>query len=331
MKDEARGAAPLHPPEPAARDRLPDVARGLPRGAAGLVASRRTSSLADEVSDELSEIKREIVESRGLVIKTNNLTNALAADLKAINKRQVAFERRAFWNSAGANALFVLVVIAVVALAWDARMDSVQAQTKGTTEKITQLEEERKDMRRKADERAAAESAAAAFYDVVRSERQKEIIDGFEAVRKLPLSRAELSFFQDAVDKAKGELSVKAYQAGLDHLRTGRWHEAAQAFEEALSKKSSGAHIPSAKLSLARSYRKLNRQRDAIPLLMPLSEASPDPEIMDDATFLLAECFIEIQAFNDAKTTLRAFIRRFPDSPLLNDARMALADLSIRH
>ncbi len=314
------------------RPPLPEPARSLPRGtASAAITPRRASSLADEVSDELVEIKREIVESRGLVIKTNNLTNALAADLKSITKRQQSFERRAFWNSWGANALFVLVVIAVVALAWDARMDNVEAKTKGAQEKITTLEEEKNNARKKLDERAAAESAAAAFYEVVRSERQKDIIEGFESLRKMPLSRAEMSFFQDAVDKAKGELSVKAYQAGLDQARTGRWHEAAQSFEEAVSRKSSGAHIPSAKLYLARAYKKLNRQRDAIPLLMPLSEASPDPEVMDDATFLLAECFIEIQAYNDAKTTLRAFIRRFPDSPLLNDARMALADLSIRH
>src|SRR4029079_7443577 len=138
----------------------------------------------EDFDDELRDIKREIVESRGLVIKTNNLTNALAADLKAINKRQAAFERRAFWNSAGANALFVLVVIAVVALAWDARMDSVEAKTKGTTEKIAALEEEKKQARAKADERTAAESAAAAFYEVIRSERQKDIIEGFESLRK---------------------------------------------------------------------------------------------------------------------------------------------------
>jgi len=37
----------------------------------------------DQFDDELREIKREIVESRGLVIKTNNLTNSLAADIKA--------------------------------------------------------------------------------------------------------------------------------------------------------------------------------------------------------------------------------------------------------
>jgi len=315
---------------------MPDPAATRPHPRAGapatsLVAPRRGASLADDVADELLEIKREIVESRGLVIKTNNLTNALAADLKGITKRQAAFERRAFWNSAGANALFVLVVIAVVALAWDARMDNVEAKTKGAQEKAAALEEERKETRRKQDERAAGESAAAAFYEVVRSERQKDIIEGFEAVRKLPLSRAELSFFQDAVDKAKSELSVRAYQTGLDQMRTGRWHDAAQAFEEAVNRKGSGAHVPSAKLNLARAYKKLNRQKDAIPLLMPLSEASPDPEIMDDATFLLAECFMEIQAYNDAKTTLRAFVRRFPESPLLNDARMALADLSIKH
>lgn len=319
LKDE------LRPP-------LPEPARSLPRGtASAAIAPRRATSLAEDMSDELVDIKREIVESRGLVIKTNNLTSALAADLKSITKRQQAFERRAFWNSWGANGLFVIVVIAVVALAWDARMDNVEAKTKGAQEKIAALEEEKKEARRKSEERAAAESAAAAFYETIRSERQKDIIEGFEAVRKMPLSRAELSFFQDAVDKAKGELSVKAYQTGLDQARTGRWHEAAQSFEEAVSRKSSGAHIPSAKLYLARAYRKLNRQRDAIPLLMPLSEASPDPEVMDDATFLLAECFIDIQAYNDAKTTLRAFIRRFPDSPLLNDARMALADLSIKH
>jgi hypothetical protein len=36
-----------------------------------------------ETDEELGEIKREIIESRALVIKTNNLTNALSADVKS--------------------------------------------------------------------------------------------------------------------------------------------------------------------------------------------------------------------------------------------------------
>ena len=285
----------------------------------------------DEVDDELREIKREIVESRGLIIKTNTLTNALAADLKTIAKRQLGFERRAFWNSASANLLFVVVVIGVVKLAWDARVDSVQAETRGSREKLAKLEADLKEIQKRADDRARAESAAAAFYELVRAERRQELIEGFDAVRKEPLSRAELAFFGDAVDRARSELSIKSYQAGLDHMRTGRWHEAVQAFEDAIRQKETAAHTPSARLNLSRAYKKLGRQRDAIPVLVQLSEASPDKEILDDATFLLAECLIDIQAWNDAKSTLRSFIRRFPDSPLVNDARMALADVSVKH
>ncbi|HQK20995.1 MAG TPA: hypothetical protein PLJ27_26265, partial [Polyangiaceae bacterium] len=63
----------------------------------------------DDFDDELREIKREIIESRGLVIKTNNLTNALAADIKSIAKRQQGYERRIVWNSATAYVVFVIV------------------------------------------------------------------------------------------------------------------------------------------------------------------------------------------------------------------------------
>jgi TolA-binding protein len=285
----------------------------------------------DDFDDELRDIKREIVESRGLIIKTNNLTNALAADLKSISRRQLGFERRAFWNSAGANLLFVVVVIGVVKLAWDARIDAVAAETSGAKQKVQKLEKDLDDLKKRGDERTRAESAAAAFYELIRADRRQEIIDGFEAIRKEPLTRAEIAFFTDAVERARAEMSIKSYQLGLDHMRTGRWHEAAVAFEDAVQKKDAAAHGPSARLNLARAYRKLNRQRDAIPMLVHLSEASSDKEVMDDATFLLAECLIDIQAWNDAKTTLRSFIRRFPDSSFINDARMALADLSLKH
>ncbi len=287
--------------------------------------------MTDDFDEELREIKREIVESRGLVIKTNNLTNALAADLKSISKRQLAFERRAFWNSAAAYGLFVVVVVGVVKVAWDARIDSVQSDTKGAREKVAKLEGELKEAQKHNDERVRTESAAAAFYELVRAERRQEIIDGFDALRKEPLTRAELAFFTDAVERARSELSVRSYQMGLDHIRNGRWHEASLALEESIRLKDTAAHSPSARMNLARAYKKLNRQRDAIPILTALSEASPDKEIMDDATLLLAECLIDIQAWNDAKTTLRSFIRRFPDSALINDARMALADITIKH
>lgn len=285
----------------------------------------------DELDEELRDIKREIIESRGLVIKTNNLTNALAADLKSIGKRQRNFERRTFWNSAAANLLFVVVVIGMVKFAWDARVESVSGETRNAKSEVARLTGEVEAMQKAAEARNRAESAAAAFYELMRSGSDKELIEAFDKLRQEKLTRAEMAIFQDAVTKARSELSSSAYHEGLEHVRSGRWHEAVIAFEEALRFNPSATHAPSAQLNLARGYRRLNRQRDAIPMLVKLSEASADSEVLDDAMFLLAECLIDIQAWNDAKTTLRTFVRRYPKSAYVNDAKMALADLSLKH
>src|SRR5579872_2756377 len=85
-----------------------------------------------DADDELREIKREIIESRGLVIKTNNLTNALSADLKSMAKRQQSAERRLVWTSATAYVVFVIVVFVALKFAWDARVDAVRAETEQT-------------------------------------------------------------------------------------------------------------------------------------------------------------------------------------------------------
>jgi TolA-binding protein len=285
----------------------------------------------DDVGEELRDIKREIIESRGLVIKTNNLTNALAADLKSVAKRQIGFERRAFLNSAVVNVLFVVVVLGVVKLAWDARVESVERETRRAEARITGLTEELDRAKKDGDERTRAEGAAATFYELMRSGKKRELIDGYELVRKEPLTRAERAIFRDAVSRASAELSLAAYHAGLDQLKQERWHDAALAFEEALKFDDAASHTPTAQLQLARAYRRLNRQRDAIPMLVKLSEASADPEILDDAMYLLAECLIDVQAWTDAKTTLRSFIRRYPKSSYVNDAKMTLAEISLRH
>ncbi|MEM9691706.1 MAG: tetratricopeptide repeat protein [Myxococcota bacterium] len=295
-------------------------------------AARGTSRAAvDELDVELIEIKREIIESRGLGIKTNNLVNALSADLKSIGRRQQTFERKAFWNSAAANVLFVVVVIAVVKFAWDARVEAVTRETRQSKATIERLEGELQAARARVEHRDQGETAAAAFYELIRAGKERELIDGWDALQGRDLTRAERRFFQDAVNEARSKLSVASYHQGLDHVRSGRWHEAVKNLEDAIRFSSNAAHAPSSKLNLARSYRRLNRQRDAIPILVKLAEASSNADVLDDAMFLLAECLIDIQAWNDAKTTLRTFIRRYPKSAYINDARMTLADLSLKH
>jgi TolA-binding protein len=280
---------------------------------------------------ELEEIKREIVESRSLSIKTNNLINALAADLKSIAKRQQSYERRVFVNSATAYVVTIAVIMGFVKLAWDIRLESVRGESRESRERVDQLEKEIKSLQGRDEAEARVRRRAAEFYQLITLNKRKDLIEGFTEVAKLDLTPTERSVFEAAVERARNELSLIAYQNGLDHARMGRFHEAQQAFRESLKYKTDAAHSPQANLQLGRALVKLGMHRDAIPILMQLAEASPDKEVMDEATLALGMAQVDIQAWNDAKNTLRAFVRRFPNSAHINEARGKLAEISLLH
>jgi TolA-binding protein len=285
-----------------------------------------------EVDDELGEIKREIIESRGLVIKTNNLTNALSADIKSIAKRQQSYERRLSWNSATAYVVFVIVVFTALKFAWDARVDYVTAETQQKTADNDRLRKETREAQKREEDSARAEMKAQAFYELVRQGKRAEVVDSFEGIKNEAISKTELAVFTDAVDRARNELAAQSYQLGQEKARVQRWQEAASAFEDSLRVKDDSALAANAKLGLADAYRHLNRQRDAIPLLTQLTESNlVDKELQDDALYTLAYCQSEIQAWNDAKNTWRALIRRFPDSRFTPEGKLQLAQLSLMH
>jgi len=284
-----------------------------------------------EVDEELAEIKREIIESRGLVIKTNNLTNALSADLKSIAKRQQSYEQRLSWNSATAYIVFVLVVFTALKFAWDARVDSVTAKTQQKTAENERLRKENRDLEKREENAARAEVKAQAFYDLIRLNKRADVVDGFESVKNEPVTKTELAFFADAAVRARTELAREEFLLGQDKTRLQRWQEAATAFEDSLRFKDDSAVAPEAKLGLAEAYRHLSRQRDAVPLLTQFLESSPDKDLEDDALYDLAHCQTDLQAWNDAKSAWRQLIRRFPDSHFVPEARLELAQLSQMH
>ncbi len=280
---------------------------------------------------DLEEIKREIVEGRSLTIKTNNLVNALSADLKSIAKRQQDYERRRVFHSVGAYTVTTLVILWLSRAAMNAQVDSVRAEGRDNQKQVESLQSEVELLRSREEKRTLASQEASRIHQLLRAEKRREFVTELPRTLKLDLSPTEREVFEREGQKVRRELSQLAYLTGIEHARAGRFHEATQSLREALNLEADAPHSPQASYELAKAYRALDQQKSAIYLLMRLTVASPSLDVLDEATLLLAECQTDIELFNDAKETLRTFLRRFPDSPLRNDARIRLSELNLRH
>jgi len=64
---------------------------------------------------DLSELRREVIESRNLVIKTDNLLKNLHAELKQMGRKQELFEKRHMTTSVAAYFLFAALATLVAA------------------------------------------------------------------------------------------------------------------------------------------------------------------------------------------------------------------------
>lgn len=280
-----------------------------------------------EADEEIREIKKEIIESRGLIIKTNNLVNALGADIKSIAKRQAGYERGFTINSWVTYIIIAALSFAGLKLASDAQIREIEAETHTLRTEAGQLRHDLGEETRQAQQRAQAATSAEEFYELVQQQKRHEVVEQYPRISRESLSPAERSFFRDIHDQFRLDLSVEAYQAGLALMRTGRFAEAAEKFQTSMSLRDDATHMPAVKYNLALALRELGRQSEALVYARQVVEQNIDRDLQDDATWLVARCATDLEDLDTAIEALRSLLRRWPRSSFAPEARDALRDL----
>ena len=283
-----------------------------------------------DADDEIREIKTEIIESRGLIIKTNNLTNSLAADIKSIAKRQASYEQRFNLNSAVAYALFAVLSFVGLKMWSDVRINEIDAEKEDLAREVKQLRHDLSEEIRRGEQRDQAEAKAAAFYNLIRQKDYARVVDGYPDMQKEQLSKAETEFFRDTEERFRLELSVQAYQNGVNLMGAGRYAEAAEALRESMRYKEEASHTPAVKMQLARALRALGKAADAQVFAAAVVEQNIDKELQDDAAWLLSQCAEDLGNVDEARKALQTLLRRWPRSSFANDAVRRLNELNQR-
>lgn len=231
-----------------------------------------------EIDKEMQEVKREVVEARNLVIKTDNLLKNLHADLKLVAKKQETFEKRSFISSATALILFA-------ALAAVGAYMFAQSEIRSSAREL-------------AEATSARESSDAALAQAREREQEAkgESDRAFKLYERLNSDDEETRWVAVA-DAAKLEpkhLTALERKALADRSLSLRYEAAAAA------------------LDAGRNSFRRNDFRTANAELDRYFELSPEPE--DAAFLLLGQARHAVRDYKGAVDPLETFLKKAPES-----------------
>jgi TolA-binding protein len=286
----------------------------------------------DSASD-LKEIKKEIIEARGLVIKSNNLTNSLSAEVRSIAKRQAGYERNLSWNSIAAYIIFVVLVFVGVFLIYNQRLSGLTQSIAKEKERADKAEKELAEMKKKNQRTGSKKTEPedlTALYHLIKEGDRQAAIDAFDALDPSAMTSLEAKLLKDAIDGFRSDLSMQHYAKALDLMNSEKYAEAVEEFRTSLQYKSDSGHATAAKIQMANSLRLQGKPREAIAVLQRLLEEHLDRELSDDAYWYLALSHEDAHQKDEARSVLRSLMRQFPDSQYYRAARIRQAELQLR-
>jgi len=284
-----------------------------------------------ESPGELREIKKEIIEARGLIIKSNNLANSLSAEVRSVAKRQASYERHFAWNSIVAYILFAVLAWVGVYLAYNQRNASLEDDLEAVEERAGTAEKELAKLKSASKEGGKTrDEDLTALFDLIHNADRQAAIDAFEALDRERLTPLENKLLERTISDFRNDLSMQHYARGLDLVAQTKYAEAVEEFRKSLEFKPDAGHAKAAKIELANALRLQGKPREAIAILQRLIEEHLDRDLSDDAYWYLALSHNEAHQRDEARSVLRALMRQFPDSQYYRAARIKAAEIQLK-
>lgn len=202
----------------------------------------RTSEGRTEVTQELMSLKREVIESRNLAIKTENLLKVFHSELKAISKKQEGYERKHFLGHVAAYVVIGLLAAggSVLALSLAVASSEQEAERKlaDAREAVARAETAEKQATTTLAARDAVAADAKAAFKLLQSKSRKDQERGLEQVGMLDLNALDelaRSLIQRESAALRENFASEAYQAGMNLYHRTRLREATVELEKYLT------------------------------------------------------------------------------------------------
>lgn len=267
-----------------------------------------------------SELKREILETRNQMIKTDNHVTNLSLDIKAFEKRFDTLEKRARVATLGVH-IMVAVVIGLAAFAitraqWSslkstiAELEGRVAQAESEADqrieamrvRVTQVEQEKQ-------RRAKASELANQILADLNAGREARALDAMTSLEMAALSPLERQAVEEPFTAAREEAAEDAYGAGKRSAESGRDAAAIKELSRSVALDPSGRYSDQARYLLVTALWRQGRYDQVGPLIDALEKTQKDRNLLEELTFIRASALAHAGKKEEAKTLFEKLSR----------------------
>lgn len=294
---------------------------------------KRMMSMADNKPDldrELTEIKREVIEGRNLVIKTDNLLKNLHAELKAVSKRQEEFEKRKLISSGVAYALFAALAVTGAILVSQARVSAAGVDKDRYEKTIAELTLKLDETRKDATERQAAATRAFDVYRLMTERPGDERLQGVEAFAKMDMARVsalEKQALKDRAESLRNEIGQTAFERGKQAFRRNDMGGTVTELTRFMAMNPSPGDRGDAAFFLGVAHNQLRQYEKAVEHLGYFVQENKRSKNRDYAMLLLAHSYEQVGALEKAAETARDALGTYPNSEFGGQLRGRLSSI----
>jgi tetratricopeptide (TPR) repeat protein len=280
----------------------------------------------DSNEELLKDIHREVLETRGATIKTDNAVKNLATEIRQLSDRQSGSERRAFFNSGMAYALFAILSFCGLFLFFRASMGRTRVEQQVSEQQRADTEQRASELESELERWRESSRAAYEFYELLSSGRSAEVVERWSSVQGRLTDRATIELFRREVERLRNELAVAAFELGVQNARNQRWEVARDAFTRSIAYVDVAPYSPELYYYLGESLYQLDDYHTAVryfDLAIEADRMERSQAII--AYFHRAEALQRSDRALEAAEAYRLFIRRFDEHHWSSTARSRLA------
>lgn len=265
----------------------------------------------------LEEIRREVVESRNMTIKTDNALKTLHAELKLVSSQQDAFQSRTWFSTGAAYVVFAALCVAGVVVISNTRAAGANAEKERLQKELTELTGTIDKLKSDATTLSAAEQSALQVYRQMTTLPGEERLKGIDALQKIDQSR--LSTFsklvlQDRAALLRKEVGGAVLEKGKAAFRRQDWPETIAQLSRFLSMDPVPEDAIDASFYLGNAYFQSRKFDEAIKNLNRFADGDKKAKLRDFAMVMLMQSYDMTGAKDQAVATAKEAFTTYPSS-----------------